>query len=122
MVTRQYLLGELLLRLERLQAAAECTSSAAQIVALFRQAECMQPERLGPLVSRAVRIANTLCWDSLARGDAASFTRQARAAADLFEFGVCSGLLEQDGADQPITPWTSSSDRRDEHDNGAAIE
>jgi hypothetical protein len=45
------------------------------------------------VVARALALDDGLCWQSLTRGDGAAFTRQARAGADLREFGVCAGLL-----------------------------
>jgi len=99
MVTRHYLLGELLLRMDALQAAAPCAAAAERVACLRRQAENTSPDCLGPLVERAVCTAEGLCWESLARGDAAGFACQAQAAADLFEFGLCSGLLPGPNAD-----------------------
>ena len=44
---------------------------------------------------RALALAESLCWDSLNRGDTAAFTRQAAVCAELHEFGVCAGLLKE---------------------------
>jgi hypothetical protein len=44
---------------------------------------------------RALALTDGLCWDSLNRGDTAAFTRQAAVCAELHEFGVCAGLLEE---------------------------
>jgi hypothetical protein len=41
-------------------------------------------------------LAEGLCWDSLNGGDAGSFSRRAAVCAELHDFGVCSGLLDDD--------------------------
>jgi len=43
---------------------------------------------------RALALTERLCWDSLTRGNAAAFTRQAVVWSELHEFGVCGGLLK----------------------------
>lgn len=98
-VTQQYLLGELLVRLARLQAVAPCGRTAGQVAALRREAESAPLAGLGSVVVRALRMAEAWCWGSLAGGDAGAFARQACVAADLFEFGVCSGLLADRGVE-----------------------
>ena len=80
-MTQQHLIGELSVYLEQLQAAAE--HGAAQDVARLRQL----------VAARALALADRLCWQSLSRGDVTAFTRQAKASADLRQFGVCAGLL-----------------------------
>ena len=52
--------------------------------------------RLAAGTSRALAPADQLCWDSLSRGDTASFARQAEISADLYLFGVCARLLEEE--------------------------
>jgi len=44
---------------------------------------------------RALEVADRVCWESLTRGDAAAFIRQAEVCAELWEFGICGGLLEE---------------------------
>ena len=39
--------------------------------------------------------ADSVCWDSLTRGDTAAFVRQAAICAELWNFGVCADLLEE---------------------------
>jgi hypothetical protein len=93
-MTRQYLAGELSVVLGHLQAAA-ATDTARQDAWLLRQAAETVPVRaLSPVAVRALNLAEDMCWDSLGRGDTAAFTRQAAAGAELLEFGVCAGLLE----------------------------
>jgi len=94
-MTRQYLAGELSVLLERLQAAASVTR-AGQVVELRHRVESCPVSWLAEAVSRAMALANNLCWDSLARGDAAGFASQATVSADLRQFGICSALLPED--------------------------
>lgn len=93
-MTRQYLVGELSVRLEQLQQAA--ASSAARDVACLRQeVEGGPMTGLAPAAVRAIALADSFCWDSLSRGDVSAFARQAAVSADLRLFGVCSGLLAE---------------------------
>jgi hypothetical protein len=95
-MTSQYLAGELSVRLERLQAAAS-TARAGQVTELRHRVESCPVSWLAEAVGRALALADNLCWDSLARGDAVAFASQATASADLRQFGICSGLLPEDG-------------------------
>jgi hypothetical protein len=55
----------------------------------------MMPLLTLPLVAvRALELADTLCWDSLTRGDSGAFFRQA-ICAELWQFGVCADLLDE---------------------------
>lgn len=88
---QDYLIGELSARLEQLQA----TSMAADDVALLRRrVETMPVTWLAAETVNALVLADRLCWDSLSRGDAAAFSRQALIAADLRLFGVCARLID----------------------------
>lgn len=92
-MTQQYLAGELSMLLARLQAVTT-TEAAAQDAWCLRHAAENEPVcALGGLTARALTLTERLCWDSLSRGDTASFTRQAAVGAELREFGVCAGLL-----------------------------
>lgn len=94
-MTRQYLTGELSVRLERLQATAS-TAQAVQVTELRYRVESCPASRLAEEVSLALALAEKLCWDSLSQGDAISFASQASVSADLRQFGICSGLLAED--------------------------
>jgi hypothetical protein len=60
-----------------------------------------------PLVAvRALELADTLCWDSLTRGDTGAFVRQAAICAELWQFGVCADLLDE-GHDPYGERWSS---------------
>ena len=92
-MTQQYLLGEVLLILADLQAAASAPKAADDVEALRHTAENVPLGALPVIVERAEWLVDAWCWDSLARGDVDAFDRQAAAGAELFEFGVCSGLI-----------------------------
>jgi len=92
-MTRQYLVGELLLLLTRLQAAAGSKESERAVARLCAEAESLSPDALGPVAVRALDLANALCWDSLVSGDARAFARQAEVCAALHVFGICAGLM-----------------------------
>ena len=49
---------------------------------------------LASVAERTLELADWVCGDSLTRGDAA-FIRQAAVCAELWEFGLCAGLLEE---------------------------
>jgi hypothetical protein len=93
-MTGQYLMGELSVRLELLQAAAP--SAASEIARLRADAEGRSPWALAPVLDRALGLAERLCWRSLARGDAIEFDRVAGVSAGLRGFGVCARMLDED--------------------------
>ena len=100
-MTRQYLAGELSVLLGHLQAAATTEKSSREAWSL-RQAVENEPVRaLGSVTVRALALTEGLCWDSLNRGDAEAFTRQAAVCTELHEFGVCASLIEDDWAGLP---------------------
>jgi hypothetical protein len=91
-MTRDYLVGELSVRLEQLEEAA--VHSHARDVALLRhQVETGPRAGLAQALIRALALADGLCWESLSRGDIPAFARQARISADLQMFGICARLL-----------------------------
>ena len=95
-MTQQYLAGELSLLLAQLRSVATDDGSAQDLAGLRREAETLPPTALSSVATRAIALADQICWDSIARGDAAAFSHQAEAAARLHEFGVCAQLLEDD--------------------------
>ena len=97
-MTLHYLAGELSLRLARLETVATDEPSVRRVADLRHETETMPPSGLSSVIVRAVALSDSLCWDSLMRGDAAGFTCQATLSAELCEFGACAGLL---GADDP---------------------
>lgn len=94
-MTQQYLIGELSVCLEQLQAAA-APEAAWDVARLRHQVETGTPGGLAVAASRALALADGLCWESLSQGDVAAFARQAKASADLRQFGVRARLLPGD--------------------------
>jgi hypothetical protein len=91
-MTQQYMIGEFSARLEQLQAVA-VRGATADVACLRHEVENSGLSALAPAAVRAIELADTMCWSSLARGDIAAFARQAAVAADLRLFGVCARLL-----------------------------
>ncbi len=94
-MTQQYLLGELSLILGELQGVATNEAVVRAVGRLRREAETTPPAALAPVVVRAVELTDRVCWDALTRGETAAFSREAAICAELWEFGVCAGLLEE---------------------------
>ena len=92
-MTQQYLIGEMLLLLSRLEAEAQSPDVRCRVEHLRVQSEHVPPHRLGPVLILAAPLADTLCWQALGTGDLEAFERRARIAEDIHEFGVCSGLV-----------------------------
>lgn len=96
-MTRQYLAGELSVILGEIQAAAATTEACARQARDLRLEVESAPVTALPLAAaRALALINGLCWESLARGDTATFARRAAICAELHEFGVCAQLLNEE--------------------------
>ncbi len=104
-MTRQYLIGELSVRLERLQAATP--TGGSQVARLRHQVEYGPPTGLAETTMRALVLADWLCWQSLSHGDIEAFARQAAVSAELRQFGLCASLLSE---------WLSPGTSRPEGD------
>jgi hypothetical protein len=94
-MTQQYQAGELSLLLARLQAVAADEAAVRDVARLRHQTEAGPLSGLGSVVARALALTDTLCWDSLQRGDGAAFTSQAAMCVELCQFAVCAGLLDE---------------------------
>ena len=94
-MTQQYLAGELSVLLSHLQAVTTTEAARCAAWSLRHAAETEPVQVLGLVTVRALALTEGLCWDSLSRGDAAAFTRQAAVCAELHEFGICAGLLKE---------------------------
>ena len=94
-MTQQYLIGELSVLLGQLQAAAKRTA-ARDVADLRHQVETRPVTWLAAETTRALVLADRLCWDSLSAGDTVSFARQAAISADLRLFSVCARLISDD--------------------------
>jgi hypothetical protein len=94
-MTQQYLAGELSVLLARVQAVTTTEATGCEAWSLRHAAETEPVQALRSVTVGALALAEGLCWDSLTRGDAVAFTRQAAVCAELHEFGVCAGLLKE---------------------------
>ena len=95
-MTQHYLAGELSVLLGELQALTVDEAWARDLGCLRREAETCPLPALGSVTVRALALTDSLCWESLDRADGTAFTRQAALCAELHEFGLCAGLLEED--------------------------
>ena len=91
-MTGDYLIGELSVRLERLKSVA-AGAPEHDLAKLRSMVENGSVGFLGEATVHAMAIADDLCWDSLACGDAEAFARQADLAAELWLFGISARLL-----------------------------
>lgn len=97
-MTREYVVGELSLILEELQAAATTDAAVRDVARLRLEVETTPARELASVTERAVELTDDVCWSSLTRGETGAFAREAAICAELWEFGVCAGLLEEDRA------------------------
>jgi hypothetical protein len=95
-MTQQYLAGELSSLLGELQAVGAGQAPARDLARLRYEAETWPLAALPSVAARAMTLTDSLCWDSLSHANATAFARQAALGAELHEFGVCAGLLDDD--------------------------
>jgi hypothetical protein len=93
-VIQDYLIGELSAHLQQLEAAT-AREAVADVARLRHRVETSPLTGLPAAVTRALAVADRVCWDSLARGDTAAFARQARVSAELRQFGICARLIAE---------------------------
>jgi len=98
-MTQQYIAGELSMILGEAQTAST-SACARQVRDLRLEVESAPVTVLPSAAARGLALINSLCWESLTRGDAAAFARQAAVCAELHEFGVCAHLLNEE-----LTRW-----------------
>lgn len=89
---QDYLIGEVSVRLQELEAATR-RDTVADLARLRRQVETSPVTALAEALARALATADLICWESLARGESVAFARQAHASAELRQFGVCARLI-----------------------------
>jgi hypothetical protein len=94
-MTRQYVAGELSVLLAHVQEVSITEAARRDAWSLRNAAETEPIPALASVTVRALALAESLCWDSLNRGDTAAFTRQAAVCAELHDFGACAGLLKE---------------------------
>lgn len=92
-MTRQYVAGELSVLLGRLQCALPSASWSQIAGSLRHEAEDGSPSELSAVAMEGLEIADCGCWESLAKGDMEAFRRLSGIAAELWEFAVCAGLV-----------------------------
>jgi hypothetical protein len=93
-VTQQYLIGELSLLLSNVAAVATTDATVEEALRLRRRAETSAPEDLRAVAASALCLTDVLCVMSLSRGDTTAFTAQVEVSRRLYEFGVCSSLID----------------------------
>ncbi len=94
-MTQHYLAGELSVLLAQMQTTVSDQAAARTAARLRGEAETLPVTALAAVATRALDLINAACWDSVASGDTAAFHGQAVVAAELYDFGVCAGLLAQ---------------------------
>ncbi|MGA7087578.1 MAG: hypothetical protein WA695_10435 [Candidatus Dormiibacterota bacterium] len=92
-MTRQYLAGELSLMLGQLEATISDPEGVREVASLRHEAETLPVCDLGRLASRALALTDKICLDSLENGSWAAFNSQTSLCSELWQFGVCAGLL-----------------------------
>ncbi len=93
-MTRQYVAGELSVILGELQVATTSAAAAYEAARLRHEAETTPPAELAGVAERAIELTDGVCWDSLEHGEVAVFIREATIGAELWELGLCAGLLD----------------------------
>ena len=94
-MTQQYLVGELSVLLAQLENLAAKQRPVQDVVRLRREVETMPLSAMPSITARTLALTDVLCWDAVTRGDVTTFSREAAFSAELYEFGVCAGLIEQ---------------------------
>ena len=94
-MTQQYLAGELSVLLAEMQTTVSNQDTACAVTHLRAAAETRPVGSLAAVAVQALNLINAACWASVAGGDIDAFSRQARVAAELHDFGVCAGLLDE---------------------------
>jgi hypothetical protein len=94
-MTLQYIAGELSLILGELEAAVPSRAARRRVSELRHEAETAPFPALPVVAARALRLSDDACWESLTRGDAKGFRREASISAELWSFGVCACLLDE---------------------------
>jgi hypothetical protein len=89
-MTQQYLVGQLSALLGDLEGASADWWPAVHH--LRRRVERAPPLALPELADEVLTLTDAICWVFLEDGDAASFGRCARSAAELAEFIEAAGL------------------------------
>ena len=95
---REYLAGELCVFVGRLEVVAPTRLWVNDLAGLCREAGTRRLTALSWLAEGGRGVTDRLWWDTLQRGVSAAFVSQTEMCAELDEFGVCAGLLEDPGS------------------------
>jgi hypothetical protein len=93
-MTQQYIVGELSSRIAALESLAPEPSWRASLELVRRDSERRSPRELGAAARQVLAVVDGWCRDSLRRGDIDLFVRQCAASSEVWEFAVCSGLID----------------------------
>ena len=105
-MTRQYLSGELSLRLGQLEQVAGGSERSRAAARLRVEAEQLSSGSLVCLLTRGLLLGDEICMAALEEGNWPLFLLRLEACSELWEFGVCSRLI--DAAVLPeVTAWPS---------------
>lgn len=94
-MTQQYLAGELSVLLAEMQTTVNDQAAARTTARLRGEAETLPVTALAAVAARALDLINAACWESVASGDTTAFHRQVVVAGQLYDFGICAGLLTE---------------------------
>ena len=94
-MTQQYLAGELSVRLAQLQAVGGRQGLVCKIKHLRQEVETAPTTGLASVLLRALKLTDSMCWESLERGDTTTFMRDIDMYTELCEFGVAAGLIDE---------------------------
>ncbi len=92
-MTREYLIGELSVLLEKLLAVTP-SAAVSDVTTLRHEVESGPVVRLAAEMTQALALADELCWDSLSRGDTVTFDRQAAICGEIRLFSACARLSD----------------------------
>jgi hypothetical protein len=98
-MTCQYLAGELSALVGELKSTAAGKIDGADLDVLRREVETVSPTLLPSVARRVLDRARSLCWESLSRGDMVSFGLCTSVCANLRDFVVCAGLVDEEAGE-----------------------
>jgi hypothetical protein len=79
--------------LGQLEATVSNPEDVRKVASLRHEAETLPDCDLGCLVARALALSDKICHDSLESGSWAASNSQTSICSELWQFGVCAGLL-----------------------------
>jgi hypothetical protein len=103
-VTRQFLSGELSLRLGRLEELTDSPELGRQVARLRVEAERVPISHLSCLMARGLILSQQICKAALEGSDWPTFLSRVEACSELREFGVCAGLIDPGATPEAARP------------------